>query len=104
MSSGFRSTNLGHRYGRGLWGVRGCDLDVPAGRVAALVGPNGSGKTTLMSMAAGLLPATEGSVEVLGGPPERRLAQIGFVAQDAPLWPPPRGARLLRIRDAPKQG
>jgi ABC-type Mn2+/Zn2+ transport system ATPase subunit len=50
-----------HRYGRRLWGLRDCDLDVPAGRVVALVGPNGSGKTTLMSMAAGLLPVTAAS-------------------------------------------
>ena len=60
MSSALRCAGLGHRYGRSLWGLRDCDLDVPAGRVVALVGPNGSGKTTLMSMAAGLLPATAG--------------------------------------------
>ena len=46
MSAALRCAGLGHRYGR-LWGLRDCDLDVPAGRVVALVGPNGSGKTTL---------------------------------------------------------
>jgi ABC-2 type transport system ATP-binding protein len=58
MSAALRCAGLGHRYGRSLWGLRDCSLDLPAGRVVALVGPNGSGKTTLMSMAAGLLPAT----------------------------------------------
>ena len=53
--------------------------------MVALVGPNGSGKTTLMSMAAGLLPVTEGTVEAAGDAPARRLDRIGFVAQDAPL-------------------
>jgi ABC-2 type transport system ATP-binding protein len=97
MSTALRCTGLGHRYGRHRWGLRDCDLDVPAGRVAALVGPNGSGKTTLMSMAAGLLPATAGRVEAAGGDPARRLDRIGFVAQDAPLWPRLRVADVLAV-------
>ena len=80
-----------------VWGLRDCDLDVPAGRVVALVGPNGSGKTTLMSMAAGLLPASAGIVEAAGGAPAQRLDRIGFVAQDAPLWPRLRVADVLEI-------
>jgi ABC-2 type transport system ATP-binding protein len=63
----------------------------------ALVGPNGSGKTTLMSMAAGLLPASTGTVETAGGAPAERLDRIGFVAQDAPLWPRLRVADALEI-------
>jgi ABC-2 type transport system ATP-binding protein len=97
MSATLRCAGLGHRYGRGVWGLRDCSLDVPAGRVVALVGPNGSGKTTLMSMAAGLLPATAGAVEVAGGTPGQRLDRIGFVAQDAPLWPRLRVADALEI-------
>ncbi len=65
--------------------------------MVALVGPNGSGKTTLMSMAAGLLPATTGTIEAVGGAPARRLDRIGFVAQDAPLWPRLRVADVLEI-------
>ena len=97
MSTALRCAGLGHRYGRRLWGLRDCDLDVPAGRVVALVGPNGSGKTTLMSMAAGLLPVTAGTVEAAGGAPAQRLDRIGFVAQDAPLWPRLRVADVLDI-------
>jgi len=92
-----RCEGLGHLYGREVWGLRDCDLAVPAGRVVALVGPNGSGKTTLMSMAAGLLPASTGTVEAAGGPPARRLGRIGFVAQDAPLWPRLRVADVLHV-------
>jgi ABC-2 type transport system ATP-binding protein len=65
--------------------------------VVALVGPNGSGKTTLMSMAAGLIAVTEGSVETVGGGPAERLDLIGFVAQDAPLWPRLRVADVLDV-------
>ena len=97
MSAALRCAGLGHRYGRRFWGLRDCDLDVPAGRVVALVGPNRSGKTTLMSMAAGLLPVTEGVVESAGGAPAQRLDRIGFVAQDAPLWPRLRVADVLDI-------
>lgn len=42
------------------------DIDVPAGRVAALVGPTGSGKSTLMEAIAGLLDPSSGTVD-LGG-------------------------------------
>lgn len=97
MTAALRCAGLGHRYGRRLWGLRDCDVEVPAGRVVALVGPNGSGKTTLMSMAAGLLPVTEGIVEAAGGAPAQRLDRIGFVAQDAPLWPRLRVADVLDI-------
>jgi ABC-2 type transport system ATP-binding protein len=68
-----RCSGLGHRYGRSLWGLRECTVTVPTGRLVALVGPNGSGKTTLMNMAAGLLPASAGTVEVAGGTPAERL-------------------------------
>ena len=85
---------LGHRYGRrGPWGLRECTLAVPAGRVVAVVGPNGAGKTTLLHLAAGLLPASEGTVRVAGAAPTQRLERIGFTPQDAPLWP------HLRVRD-----
>ena len=85
---------LGHRYGRrGTWGLRDCTLAVPAGRVVAVVGPNGAGKTSLLHLAAGLLPATEGTVRVAGAAPTQRLEQIGFAPQDTPLWP------HLRVRD-----
>ena len=34
--------NLGKKYSRG-WALRDCTLQIPAGRVVALVGPNGAG-------------------------------------------------------------
>jgi ABC-2 type transport system ATP-binding protein len=52
-----------------VWAVRGMDLDVPYGRVTALVGPNGAGKTTLMLMLATLLKPTAGQLHVAGFDP-----------------------------------
>jgi ABC-2 type transport system ATP-binding protein len=42
------------------------DLEVRPNEIFALLGPNGAGKTTLISIVAGLLRATTGSVRVLG--------------------------------------
>jgi len=41
-------------------------LEVPAGRIVALMGTNGAGKTTLLRTVAGLVPATHGSVHFGG--------------------------------------
>jgi ABC-2 type transport system ATP-binding protein len=79
---------LGKRYGN-KWAVRDCSLHLPQGRVAALVGPNGAGKSTLLHMAVGLLRPDAGAVRVFGESPYDNttvLADIGFVAQDTPLY------------------
>jgi ABC-2 type transport system ATP-binding protein len=41
-------------------------LDVTSGQLTALVGPDGGGKTTLLRLAAGLMSADQGTIEVLG--------------------------------------
>ena len=84
-----RTDQLGRRYGR-VWGLRDCTLEVPAGAIAGLVGPNGAGKTTLLEMIIGLLQPTEGQLSVFGqtshAPAAARLARVGYVAQDHPLY------------------
>lgn len=46
--------------------VDGIDLTVPAGSFYGVVGPNGAGKTTTLSMIAGLLRPTRGTIRVAG--------------------------------------
>jgi branched-chain amino acid transport system ATP-binding protein len=53
----------GYRRSQVLHGV---DLVVPEGAAVGLLGANGAGKSTLLRVAAGLLPATAGSIS-LGG-------------------------------------
>ena len=91
--------SLGKRYGDD-WALRDCSLELPAGRVAALVGPNGAGKTTLLHLAVGLLAATTGRIEVFGSQPRGNrsvLERVGFVAQDAPLYPGFKVAEMLTL-------
>jgi ABC-2 type transport system ATP-binding protein len=69
--------------------LRECTIHVPAGKICALVGPNGAGKTTLLKLLAGLSSPTRGAATVLGRTPGQDtafLAEIGFLAQDVPLW------------------
>jgi ABC-type hemin transport system ATPase subunit len=59
MTSALEATGLGKRYRR-TWALRDCTLELPRGRIAALVGPNGAGKTTLLHLAVGLLALLAG--------------------------------------------
>jgi ABC-2 type transport system ATP-binding protein len=93
------ANGLGKRYGS-TWALRECTLAIPAGHVTALVGPNGAGKTTLLNIAVGLTAPTAGGVTVLGGRPPgspAALDDIGFVAQDAPLYKNLSAADMLHL-------
>jgi ABC-2 type transport system ATP-binding protein len=85
MELAVQARALGKRYGR-TWALQDCALEVPAGRIAALVGPNGAGKTTLLHLAVGLLRPDAGEVLVFGRDPRSVLPDVGFVAQETPLY------------------
>ncbi len=89
MTAVIEAEGLGKRYRR-RWALADCTLSVPAGHVVGLVGLNGAGKTTLLSLATGMLAPTTGTIEVLGGRPAAgpgQLAKVGYLAQDAPVYP-----------------
>lgn len=76
--------------------LRGIDFSAAMGDMTFLVGPSGCGKTTLISVIAGLLDATAGTVELFGtevaklSPRERilfRRKNLGFVFQQYNLLP-----------------
>jgi iron complex transport system ATP-binding protein len=54
--------------GRALPALAGVSADIARGQVTCIIGPNGAGKTSLLRLAAGLLPANEGSASLLGRP------------------------------------
>ncbi len=76
--------------------LRGVDLDIPPGEMSLLVGPSGCGKTTLISIVAGILEPTAGTVSVLGTELTRlsdrakvrfRGKNVGFIFQQYNLLP-----------------
>ena len=85
--------NMGFRYGgpESPAILEGISLDVPAGKMVAIVGRSGSGKTTLIKCLAGLLEPTEGTIrydgvelKTLNYRDLRR--QVGFVLQENYLF------------------
>jgi len=48
--------------------LRGIDLDIPRGKVVAILGTSGSGKTTLLQLIGGSLRPAAGTVRVCGRP------------------------------------
>ncbi len=61
-----------------LWDV---DLELPAGRLIAIVGPNGAGKSTLLKAILGLVPLASGRVTILGRSLLEARSLIGYVPQ-----------------------
>ncbi|MCW7555151.1 ABC transporter ATP-binding protein [Endozoicomonas gorgoniicola] len=43
-------------------------LEIPSGKITAILGPNGSGKSTLLKLLSGLSPVSSGDIELLGKP------------------------------------
>ncbi|HEX3348745.1 MAG TPA: ABC transporter ATP-binding protein [Acetobacteraceae bacterium] len=61
------------------------DLDIPEGAFVAIVGPSGCGTSTLLRLVAGLLPASDGIVEVGGRSHRGPVPSLGFVFQQPTL-------------------
>jgi ABC-2 type transport system ATP-binding protein len=88
MTAVIETSGLTKRYRR-VTALSDCTISVPAGRISALVGPNGAGKTTLLKLLAGLAAPSAGHAAVFEGPPRQDpafLAEIGFLAQEIPLY------------------
>src|SRR5919112_1734171 len=91
--------NVVKTYGSGnaeVHALRGVNLDVYPGEITMLVGPSGCGKTTLLSVIAGILRPTSGSVVALGTELTKlnswrrtafRRQNVGFVFQQFNLLP-----------------
>ncbi|GIW09244.1 MAG: hypothetical protein KatS3mg061_0301 [Dehalococcoidia bacterium] len=73
----------------------GATFALPAGALAALIGPNGSGKTTLLRIVLGTLAPSAGRVEVFGAPPRRGNRWVSLVPQRSELL----DELALRARD-----
>lgn len=77
--------------------LQGVDASFAAGRWTSVVGPNGAGKSSLLKALAGLLPAAQGQVHLLGQPVQNMnprvraqqmawLGQSGMASEDLRVW------------------
>jgi ABC-type lipoprotein export system ATPase subunit len=94
-----RARGLVKAYGQGAARRRvldGCDLDVAAGELVAVVGRSGSGKSTLLHLLGGLDRTDAGTIEVSGvrvdtlpeaGLVELRRHRVGLIFQFFHLLP-----------------
>ena len=75
---------LSRKFGS-KWAVQDLNLKVPKGSVFGLLGPNGAGKSTTINMLMGLLPPTNGNVQILGMNPFKNdievKRKVGYVAE-----------------------
>jgi zinc/manganese transport system ATP-binding protein len=62
-------------------------FSIPSGSFTAILGPNGAGKSTLIKLILGQIPTLAGHLDVLGGPPRRGNARIGYIPQAATFDP-----------------
>jgi NitT/TauT family transport system ATP-binding protein len=65
----------------------GISFEVDRGKFVAVIGPSGCGKSTLLQMAAGLLIPTRGAVHHRGRKVTGINTEVGFVPQQAQLFP-----------------
>jgi zinc/manganese transport system ATP-binding protein len=61
--------------------LAGVSLKIAPRELVGVLGPNGAGKTTLMRAVLGLVPASQGSIHVLGQPAGRGNQMVGYMPQ-----------------------
>ncbi len=86
MDAAVRLDRLTKRYG-GQTAVDGLSFEVERGRIFGFLGPNGAGKTSTLRMLLGLVPASSGSIGVLGADNARAVRdRIGFLPEERGLY------------------
>lgn len=80
----------------------GLSFDVEAGEFVAILGPNGAGKSTLLMALSGLLPASEGVIEIQGTPlgalgARARARSMAVVTQESEARLPFTCAEIIRM-------
>jgi ABC-2 type transport system ATP-binding protein len=85
------ASDLRKNFGQ-VEGLRGLDLQVPAGSIHGFLGRNGAGKTTTLKILLGMTRPTGGDARVFGMAADRRDSSVeirrrtGFVSEDKDLY------------------
>jgi len=84
-----RVQHVKRRFGD-FYAVKGISFEVERGEIFGLLGANGAGKTTMFRMLCGLLPASDGELDIVGVDVRRNPAKarerIGYMAQKFSLY------------------
>jgi len=67
--------------------LRPINLDISEGEFVAVVGPSGCGKSTLLKLVGGLIPPTDGEVQIGGVAVHEPPDDVGIVFQNPVLLP-----------------
>ncbi len=71
--------------------LNGLSFRAEPGAVLGFIGPNGAGKSTAMRIVCGIMPPTSGEVFISGvdmlSEPERAKRRLGYLPENAPLYP-----------------
>lgn len=91
MSYSLRAENVSKSYQtqrpEDLAALTDVSVAFDAGKFTSIIGPSGCGKSTLLRIMAGLIPATEGKSWVGDRQVESPTRDIGFIFQEASLFP-----------------
>jgi manganese/zinc/iron transport system ATP- binding protein len=61
-----------------LWDI---SLEIPQGKLVAIVGPNGAGKSTLLRTALGMIKPISGSISFFGHPLKKVRRKVAYIPQ-----------------------
>lgn len=78
LKDSLRRVGRGERVVREVEALKNVSFDLPRSRVLGIVGNNGAGKTTLVRAMSGILPPTEGRIEIRGRVSTLLALGVGF--------------------------
>jgi ABC-type polysaccharide/polyol phosphate transport system ATPase subunit len=78
LKARIKTFGRGSRHTRVVRAVDSLNLDIHYGSVLGVIGSNGAGKSTLMRVISGIIPPTEGRVDVYGSVSTLLALGVGF--------------------------
>ena len=78
LKARLKALGRGGKQNRVINALDGVNLDIEYGQVLGIIGTNGAGKSSLMRVIAGILPPTQGRVEVFGSVSTLLALGVGF--------------------------